>query len=285
MRIAINITLASVVLAVILLATVLVGAGAQETAKSNPKDGAEMVWVPAGEFQMGSVDADIQKLLERRPKLRPALFDDEKPRHTVYLDGYWIYKYEVTVAQYRTFCKNTNRKMPDQPEWSTDKHPVVNVTWFDATAYAQWAGAQLPTEAQWEKAARGTDARYYPWGNEWNEERCNNWSDTNPIGQGYQGKCATPGGSYPGCASPYGVQDMSGNVWEWCQDVYDKGYYAKSPAKNPTGPDDGDFRVLRGGSWGSSSVTLRAACRLRDSAEATYHDDGGFRCAVAGEKK
>ena len=270
--------------AIVLLTAFLVMARAQGP-KTNPKDGAEMVWVPAGDFKMGSVDADIQALIKRRPKLRPELFDDEKPRHTVYLDGYWIYKYEVTAGQYRKFCRETGRKMPEQPEWSTDRFPVVDVTWFDAAAYAQWAGMQLPTEAQWEKAARGTDARLYPWGGEWSEEKCNNYSDTNPIGKGFHGICATPGGSYPQCVSPYGAQDMAGNVWEWCQDVYDKDYYAGSPMKNPTGPDDGEFRVLRGGSWGSSSVTVRTACRLRDSPDATYHDDGGFRCAVPGGKK
>jgi len=273
--------------AALLLAVVLVVAHGQEpaTAKVNLKDGAEMVWVPAGDFLMGSTDADIAALIERRPKLKPELFADEKPQHQVYLDGYWIYKYTVTAAQYRKFCAATDRKMPAQPDWSTDNHPVVNVTWYDASAYAQWAGAQLPTEAQWEKAARGTDGRRYSWGNDWSEEKCNNFSDTNPAGQGFHGKCATPGGTYPQCASPYGVQDMAGNVWEWCQDIYQKDYYTQSPVKNPTGPEKGDFRVLHGGSWGSSSITVRAACRLRDSPDATYHDDGGFRCAVPGSNK
>lgn len=274
-----------IVITITLTALLLACAGAAETVKVNPKDGAEMVWVPAGEFLMGSVDADISWLIERKPKLRRELFHDEMPQHKVYLDGYWIYKYEVTVAQYRKFCTETGRKMPEQPAWSGDNYPVVNVTWYDAVAYAQWAGAQLPTEAQWEKAARGADARRYPWGNDWNEERCNNWSDTNPAGSGFHGKCAAPVGSYPGCVSPYGAQDMAGNVWEWCQDVYDPGYYAKSPTKNPTGPEKGEFRVLRGGSWGSSSITTRAACRLRESPDATFHDDGGFRCVVVGEKK
>jgi iron(II)-dependent oxidoreductase len=271
-------------LAVIFMAALLVVARAQEPAKVNPKDGAEMVWVPAGEFLMGSMDADIAKLIALRPKLRAALFDDEKPQHKVYLDGYWIYRYTVTVAQYRKFCAETGRKLPEQPDWSTDKYPVVNVNWYDAAAYAQWAGAHLPTEAQWEKAARGTDARQFPWGNEWNEEKCNGWSDTNPIGKGVNGKCATPGGSYPQGASPYGVQDMAGNVWEWCRDYYAQNYYARSPAKNPTGPETGEFRVMRGGAWGSSSVTVRAACRHWETPDATYHDDGGFRCVVPGEK-
>jgi len=271
--------------AFILLAALLVSARAQEAAKVNPKDGAEMVWAPAGEFLMGSTDADIADVVQRRDKLRPELFDDEKPQHKVYLDGYWIYKYAVTVAQYRKFCAETDRKMPEQPDWSSDRHPVVNVTWYDAASYAMWAGAQLPTEAQWEKAARGEDGRRYPWGNEWDVEKCNNWSDTSAAGKGLNGKCATPGGSYPQCVSPYGVHDMSGNVWEWCQDIYDKNYYASSPAKNPAGPVKGDFRVLRGGAWGSTSITVRSACRLADSPDATYHDDGGFRCVVPGEKK
>jgi len=269
--------------AAILLAACLVVARA-EGPKTNLKDGAEMVWVPAGDFLMGSVDADIEELIRRRPKLRASLFDDEKPQHKVYLDGYWIYKYTVTAGQYRKYCAETGRKMPEQPDWSTVDHPVVNVTWYDASAYAQWAGAQLPTEAQWEKAARGTDGRRYPWGDLWNEEMCNNFSDTNAIGKGYHGLCATPGGSYPACVSPYGAQDMAGNVWEWCQDIYDKNYYANSPATNPTGPEKGEFRVLRGGAWGSSSITVRSACRLRESPDNTLHDDGGFRCVVPDKK-
>ena len=251
-------------------------------ASVNPKDGAEMVWVAAGDFLMGSTDDDIAAIIMMRPKLKADFFADEQPRHTVYLDGYWIYKYEATVAQYRKFCAATGRKLPAQPEWSGDNYPVVNVTWDDAAAYAVWAGAQLPTEAQWEKAARGSDGRRFPWGNEWNVEMCNNYSDTNPLGKGYHGACATPVGSYPPCVSPRGAFDMAGNVWEWCQDFYDKGYYAKSPAKNPAGPETGEFHVLRGGSWGSSSVTVRSACRNAESPDTTYHDDGGFRCVVTG---
>lgn len=244
-----------------------------------------MIWVPAGKFVMGSTEEDLNALLTMRPNLKAIMFTDERPRHPVELDGFWLYTCEVTVAQYRAFCTATKREMPVQPEWSTDKHPVVNVTWYDALAYATWAGGTLPTEAQWEYAARGTDDRRFPWGNEWSEEKCNNFSDHSPVGGGFHGKCATPGGSYPQSASPFGAQDMAGNVWEWCLDYYDKSYYAVSPVKNPAGADKGELRVLRGGSWGSSSATIRSACRHADSPDATYHDDGGFRVVVPAKKK
>lgn len=272
----------------VLIATVLLAATApaqHPTERRNDKDGAAMVWVPAGTFVMGSTDEDLTALLAMRPGLKPAMFADERPRHSVTLDGFWIYQYEVTVAQFRAFCLAAKRAMPEQPAWSTDKHPVVNVTWNDAVAYATWAGGSLPTEAQWERAARGDDSRRFPWGDAWDEEKCNNYSDHNPAGGGYHGKCATPGGAYPQSASPFGAQDMAGNVWEWCLDYYGKGYYADTPAKNPAGPDEGELRVLRGGSWGSSSATIRSACRHADSPDATYHDDGGFRCVVAEKKK
>ena len=129
----------------------------------NPKDGATMVWIPSGAFLMGSDSGE----------------DNEKPQHTVELDNYWMYKYPVTVKQYRKFCNDPKTKsmMPPWPEWDPawkkDDHPIVNVTWFDAGAYCQWAGVSLPTEAQWEKAARGTDGRIYPWGNEWDKDKCN----------------------------------------------------------------------------------------------------------------
>jgi len=120
----------------------------------NAKDRAEVVYIPAGEFTMGS-----------KPGVGKS---DEQPEHKVDLDGYWIYQTKVTVAQYRQFCQATGRSMPNAPSWGwKDDHPIVSVTWDDATAYAKWAGAALPTEAQWEKAARGTDGRIYPWGNEW----------------------------------------------------------------------------------------------------------------------
>jgi serine/threonine-protein kinase len=220
----------------------------------NSKDGATMIKIPAGEFLMGSNDGD----------------DDEKPPHKVTLDGYWIYKYEVTVAQYRKFCNATGRQMPDAPSWGwKDNHPIVNVSWDDAEAYAQWAGVRLPTEAEWEKAARGTDGRKYPWGNEWDASKCNNY-ETGP-------NQTTPVGSYPQGVSPFGVHDMAGNVWEWCADWYDGNYYRSAPSKNPTGPSSGNYRALRGGSWLYVDNDCRAAVR-NDNAPAVRNSNDGFRC-------
>lgn len=244
----------------------------------NAKDGAELVWVPAGSFAMGTSVEEVKAFIAARNDWSADWFADEQPKHQVELSGYWIYKYPVTVAQYRRFCQETKREIPELPEWITDDRPIVNVTWFDAADYAKWAGARLPTEAEWERAARGTDNRAYPWGNAWDVEKCNNYSDTNAKGGGFQGKQTSPVGAYPACASPYGVQDMAGNVWEWCADWYAPDAYAKSAAKDPKGPATGTLRVLRGGAWGSSSISVRTACRHADSPDATYHDDGGFRC-------
>src|SRR5579871_2980372 len=125
----------------------------------NPVDEAEMVFIAAGEFLMGSEDGEAS----------------EKPQRAVYLDAYWIYKTPVTMAQYRAFwafCKATGRQLLVDPSWGPDDHPIVEECWPDARAYCEWAGGSLPTEAQWEKAARGTDGREYPWGNAWDENRC-----------------------------------------------------------------------------------------------------------------
>ncbi len=224
----------------------------------NPKDGAQLVWVPPGEFTMGSND-----------------YDAEKPPHKVDLDGYYIYKHEVTVAQYRKFCTAKKCDMPSAPSWGwQDNHPMVNVSWEDAKAYAQWAEAALPTEAQWEKAARGTDGRIYPWGMDWDPTKCcNSTGDLNP-GQ------PSPVGSFSTGDSPYGCLDMAGNVWEWCADWYDAGYYAQSTTKNPTGPVSGDARVLRGGSWYYYHPDyFRATYRNGDN-PSHGHNDGGFRCVL-----
>lgn len=226
----------------------------------NPIDGAEMLFVSAGEFLMGSDDGR----------------EDERPRRTVNVDGFWIYKHEVTVGQYRKFCAATGKNMPDAPPWGwQDKQPIVNVCWFDAEAYCKWAGSRLPTEAEWEKAARGTDGRKYPWGDKWDAHRaCTarlTWGD-------HQGPAEV--GSYPAGASPYGVLDMAGNVWEFCQDWYGEDYYKKSPARNPTGPTDGWHRVARGGSWMDDGPDCRTSTRLGYSNDdwTGFH---GFRGAAS----
>ncbi len=227
----------------------------------NTKDGAEMVLVPAGEFLMGSTPEQIENLPEksRISSLQSAAEDEwrkaELPQHAVALSGYWVYKYEVTVAQYRKYCAETGRQMPKAPEsgW-LDDHPIAYITWREAANYATWAGLSLPSEAQWEKAARGTDGRIYPWGNDYNRSKCNRRANglmrTEPVG------------SYPEGASPYGCMDMAGNVWEWCSDWYSKDYYSKSPAINPTGPERGGYRILRGGKWRTLTRYYRCSSRL-----------------------
>ncbi len=249
--------------------------------KINPLDGAAMVWVPAGEFLMGSSEDDIATLYHRRQDVKREEYADQQPQRSVWLDGFWIYQYDVTVAQYRKFCVTTGREMPVQPNWSKDNLPVVNVSWLDASAYAKWAHARLPGEAEWEKAARGTDGRLFPWGDQWNAEKCNNNLCTSALRGGLHGDRATPGGSFPASVSPYGVQDMAGNVWQWCADWYDPDYYAHAPNKNPDGPATGDERVMRGGSWGSSSVTIICAGRSHEAPDLTFYNQGGFRCAMS----
>lgn len=246
----------------------------------NPRDNAELVWIPAGEFRMGVSAEEIEQMLTERADYNRAMFEDESPQHIVMLDGYWMYRNEVTVAQYRQFCTATKRPMPEQSTWSGDSFPVTNVSWIDANEYAKWANATLPTEAQWEKAARGDDARRFPWGNKWEVSRCNNYSNNDPLTKGKDGKHAAPVASFPTGDSPYGVHDMAGNVWEWCADWYAADYYDHAAANNPTGAETGQYRVLRGGSWGSSSKTCRVTARLSQLPVDTMHDDGGFRCVI-----
>ncbi len=209
--------------------------------------------VPAGEFTMGS---------DTGP-------DDEKPEHEVHLDTFFIDKFEVTNAHYNICVAEKICYQPLSTDHIIDfnNHPVVNVTWEMAMTYCEWREGYLPSEAQWEKAARGTDSRTYPWGNEIN---CNkaNYSDCTTG--------TTPVGSYEEGKSVYGVYDMAGNVWEWVADWYSETYYFQSPYQNPTGPSDGTDRVLKGGAWFSSMNDSRSSNR----ADARIHREFyGFRCA------
>ncbi|MDH4080878.1 MAG: SUMF1/EgtB/PvdO family nonheme iron enzyme [Nitrospira sp.] len=247
------------------------GATADETVAAKPrptaspakdiidKDGAPMVLIPAGEFMMGSRDND------------ESAQNDERPAHPVYLDAFSIDQYEVTTSRYAKFFQATNRAAPHY--WSEQvlkRHgnkPVVGVDWNDATAYCAWTGKRLPTEAEWEKAARGTDQRVYPWGNASPSEQRANFShccDFKDYG------ALTDVGSYEAGKSPYGAYDMAGNVWEWVADWYDESYYGKSPDRNPKGPSAGQYRVLRGGSWVYVPVNVRSANRLWNSPSERY---------------
>jgi formylglycine-generating enzyme required for sulfatase activity len=173
--------------------------------------------------------------------------------------------------------------MHAMPDWSKDNNPMINVNWDDAIAYANWAGASLPTEAQWEKAARGKDGRLYPWGNDWDDTKCANGNnsafgnrDTQKTHWG-----TWPVGSFPAGASPYGVLDMAGNVREWCMDWFDEKYYEKAPVRNPTGPTAGRGRVLRGGSWYNSLPGyFRTATRNRPDPSDEQVQQLGFRCIM-----
>ena len=225
-------------------------------------DGMFMVYVPAGEFLMGSAGGDADAK------------DAEKPQHAVYLDAYWIDRTEVTAAQFQQCVAAGKCVTPSCAGTRQGEHPVVCVTWQDAANYCTWAGRRLPSEAEWEKAARGTDGRKYPWGDE--APYCK-W--TNFYGDSKSClRTAAAVGTFPSDLSPYGVMDMAGNVEEWVSDWWDAQYYASSPGQNPKGPASGQSRVKRGGSFQRPAASLRAAARYEFGPATRYHFLG-FRCA------
>ncbi len=224
-------------------------------------DGKKMVYVPEGSFEMGNTTGT----------------DEEKPVRQVYLDAYWIDKFEVTNAQYEKCVNegacskptstgsNTRDSYYGDPTYAN--YPVIYVDWNQAQDYCQWVGGELPTEAQWEKAARGTDGREYPWGNDTPNSSLANYDQNEGD--------TTAVGSYPKSASPYGALDMAGNVWEWVRDWY--GVYDPNETDNPKGLSNGNYRVLRGGSWYNYTRYIRTAYRSLN--DPTYADDDiGFRC-------
>ena len=253
------------------------------------KDSARMVLIPAGEFQMGSNNGK----------------DAEQPVHAVYVDTFYMDKYEVTNAQYRRFIQGTGHKEPEgrglrwepgfkplsDKNFGADDQPVVCITWEDARAYAEWAGKRLPTEAEWEKAARGgLVGAEYAWGDDWPPPKgAGNLCDEAGMNESPRWICIpgydddyiypAPVGSFK--PNGYGLYDIVGNVRELCADWYDSDYYAKSPVQNPKGPSSGVVRVLRGGGWSDyNAYNLRVARRCHVTPDFRY-TSYGFRCALS----
>jgi sulfatase modifying factor 1 len=239
------------------------------------KDGAPMVLIPAGPFTMGSNDG----------------LPNERPEHVIELDAYYIDQYEVTLGLYRKFLDAGKHESP--PTWDDEAattvadRPAIGMKWADADAYCKWAGKRLATEAEWEKAARGTDARRYPWGSMQPFVDIANYNRGLWVSEAITLAAVTSGlegmsvrhGLKEGGKSPYGLNHMAGNAAEWVSDWYDRDYYQNSPQKNPTGPPTGEKRVLRGGSWADLPLALRVTARV--SAEPEFEDRTiGFRCAM-----
>jgi formylglycine-generating enzyme required for sulfatase activity len=257
-----------------------------------PTDDMVMVYVPAGEFEMGSTEGE----------------GDEQPVHTVALDAFWIDRTEVTSAQFAAFLNKRGNQAEGGATWldlwseyclieqadgefrsksGYANHPVIKVSWYGAAAYCEWAGARLPTEAEWEYAARGPENRVFPWGHDFDGTKVS-YCDAN-CGEGWADEAfddgyvlTAPVDSFPTGASWCGALDLGGNVLEWVADWYDGDYYERSPTQNPLGPEEGDTKALRGGSWYDVPENVRGA--YRDWAPPGNRDFiNGFRCARGSE--
>lgn len=237
-------------------------------------DPVPMVRIPAGVFKMGNPEGQGRQ--------------DEWPEREIYLDDFEIDQLEVTNERYFKFIEATGHRNPPNPYGTgllrspkgIEDLPVVQMTWYDSKSYCAWAKKRLPTEAEWEKAARGTDGRTFPWGNSPATSKQANFEKE------WEGeKTLYPVGSHPEGDSPYGVKDMAGNAREWVYDYYEEDYYKKAPDRNPRGPDKkGIVRSIRGGSWHSPTSDIRAAARGKGGFALQTHGTG-FRCArsVQGE--
>jgi formylglycine-generating enzyme required for sulfatase activity len=236
----------------------------------NKKDGTTLILIPSGEFTMGGSSTD-----------------NEKPEHAVYLEDYYISKYEITNAQYKRFCDETGKTYPEDPEFQGENnyfidysnYPVTMISWMDAVEYCRWAGLRLPSEAEWEKASKGIYSRSFPWG-----EKDPRMKDEFYANVGCHDKdgylYTSPVGTFQIGESPYGVRDMIGNVYEWCSDWYNPQYYASGESQNPMGPATGTDKVCRGGSWYSNEM-YSLTCSSRGSLNPERKSNtSGFRPAM-----
>ena len=302
-------------------------------AQIRPRDGMVMVYVPAGQFEMGLSDAQVDQVLracnEATNDCERAGFEDQQPAHTVALEAFWIDQTEVTNIQFAAFLneqgnqsEEVNAQFADwlighssyssiynqvegevywlepgqyglieqvgggfQPKSGYADYPVIEVSWYGAAAYCDWVGGRLPTEAEWEYAARGPDSRLYTWGDTFDGSRVNycdasclkRWRDT-AYDDGYARW--GPAGNYANGASWCGALDMAGNVWEWVSDWYDGRYYARSPSENPQGPDSGTIRIGRGGSWYDPRWGVCSGGRKGLTPSSHRMHWIGFRCVV-----
>ena len=257
-----------ITMAVVAVMALLHSLPTEALSAANEVDPVPMITIPAGEFLRGSPEGKGRA--------------DERPQRAVFLDAFLIDQVEVTNERYMAFVKSTGHRPPPNPYGTgplvslagIEQLPVVQTTWYDAKSYCTWVKKRLPTEAEWEKAARGTDGRLYPWGNEPpTGKRANfdrEWEDEHTL---------HPVGSLPDGGSPYGVKDMAGNAREWVSDWYDADYYKHAPPRNPQGPDKkGVVRSIRGGSWHSPAADITTTARGRGGFALQTHGTG-FRCA------
>ena len=233
--------------------------------QSNPIPPLGMVFIPEGYFPMGSSSGK----------------DNEKPLHFIYTKAFFIDKHEVSNAEYTKFTQATNHRKPAFWEDKTlnfSDHPVVGVNWSDAMAYAKWKGGRLPTEAEWEKSARGKDDRLWPWGQKFDKGFL--FYYVNIFGEDDNYKKTAPVNHFQSGASPFGLLNMSGNVWEWCLDWYGKNFYKISPELNPQGPmSKGKYKVLRGGSYLNSIDGVQVVRRSRNHPQ-IRNEIYGFRTVL-----
>ena len=288
--------------------------------RTRPYDGMTMVYVPAGQFGMGTSDAQLDnamqvcfEMYDEDKYCKRSAYGSEQPVHTVALDAFWIDQTEVTNSQFLTFLRERGNQAEDGISWlepgaghngivygyvkeidgkfriegGYEDYPVIEVSWYGAAAYCDWVGGRLPTEAEWEYAARGPDSHLYPWGNTFDGARVN-YRDASFTSQAFgQDRESDDGyarwapvGSYPDGGSWCGALDMAGNVWEWVSDRWSANYYGESPETNPEGPASGDLRIGRGGSWFDERWHVRSNYRKGLSPSSSRMHWIGFRCVV-----